>query len=77
MLVTTVSDHPRLMTKADRTPAATVDITGLDMREIVGAWKRLNMVSNTAVNKGTGTAESKTRPSLLGRESISRYLDFE
>jgi hypothetical protein len=51
------------------------DMDGVDIREIVGDWNLLNMVSKEAVNRGMGTPESKTSPSLLGLESMSKYLD--
>jgi hypothetical protein len=51
------------------------DIVGVDISETVGDWNLLNIMSRVAVNKGIGTPESNTKPILLGRESMSRYLD--
>lgn len=40
----------------------------------MGAWNRLKRRSSNDDNSGSGSSGSRTRPILLGRESIKRYL---
>lgn len=61
-------------TKADRSPAATVESTGPDNRDMVGGWKLLKRVSRTVDRSGRGNEEGIAKVNRLGLESIKRNL---